>query len=342
PLRDRRWTPFVAGHPEATVFHTAGWLQTLHQTYGYEAFALTTNPPGAELTNAMVFCRVNSWLTGSRWVSLPFSDHCAPLVSNPRDLLSILDWAQWESARLHHKYIEIRPRNSTVLRDSTANLHCSQDFRLHLLDLNPDLDQLFRTFDKNSVQRRIRRSEKEDLRYEEGRSPELLEKFYHLMIMTRRRHGVPPQPLAWYRNLLHLVGNSATLRVVSKGNVPVASIMTIRHGTSVVYKYGCSDARYNNLGATVLLFWRAIQGAKQSGAQVFDMGRSDVENQGLIKFKSNWGTTDLPLTYWRSPKLSAARDRRWPTGRRIASSFLCRLPNSCLTLMGNALYKHAG
>jgi hypothetical protein len=82
PLEDPRWDRLVARHPLASIFHTAGWLRALRLTYGYEPVALTTSPPGDELHDALVYCRVRSWITGRRIVSLPFTDHCDPLVEH--------------------------------------------------------------------------------------------------------------------------------------------------------------------------------------------------------------------------------------------------------------------
>jgi hypothetical protein len=342
PLRDPRWAQFVQIHPRATVFHTPGWLETLRRTYGYECFSLTTTPPGAELTNGMVFCRVRSWLTGSRWVSVPFADHCDPLIDRTEDCHSILDWVGRESTRARNRYVEIRPLDSGMVPDGSIHFRRSEEFRIHLLDLRPSVEELYRSFDKSSVQGRIRRVEKEELVYEEGSSPALLKKFYHLMVLTRRRHRVPPQPVAWYSNLLAILGDKARIRVVSKDGVPVASMITISHGRSMIYKYGCSDERYNNLAGNTFLFWRAIRDAKECGAQVFDMGRSDLDNHGLINFKSNWGTVNSRLTYWRFPKLSSAKKADWLKGREIGGYLLSRLPDRCLVAVGKVLYKHAG
>jgi hypothetical protein len=341
PLRDPRWAEFVQVHPRATVFHTPGWLETLRHSYGYDCFGLTTNPPGAELANGMIFCRVRSWLTGFRWVSVPFADHCDPLFDRREDLQSALDWVAWESKRMRTKYVEIRPLHSDLM-DEKGPFYRGQEFRIHLLDLKPSVQELYRSFHNSSVQRRIRRAEKSELVYEEGTSSALLKKFYHLMVLTRRRHRVPPQPLMWYRNLLIFLGEKASIRVVSKDDVPVASIVTISHGKSMIYKYGCSDDRYNNLGANMLLFWRAIQDARESGAEIFDMGRSDLDNPGLINFKSNWGTVDSALTYWRFPELSSATDAASSRVQSIGGRLLSRLPDCCLIAVGKVLYKHAG
>src|SRR5262245_20006552 len=80
PLSDPRWKDLVAWHPDASVFHPSAWLGALQRSYGYQPVAYTTSAPGAPLGDGIVFCRVESWLTGRRLVSLPFSDHCAPLV----------------------------------------------------------------------------------------------------------------------------------------------------------------------------------------------------------------------------------------------------------------------
>ena len=85
PLLDSRWEDFAETHPRASIFHTPGWLEALRRTYGYEPIVYTTSAPGTPLANGIVFCRVRSWLTGDRMVSLPFTDHCEPLVEGPEE-----------------------------------------------------------------------------------------------------------------------------------------------------------------------------------------------------------------------------------------------------------------
>src|SRR5580698_4409818 len=80
PLNDPRWPSFLASHPDASIFHTREWLNAVHRTYNYKPIAFTVSN-GEELSNAVVFCRIRSWLTGNRLVSLPFSDHCQPLAA---------------------------------------------------------------------------------------------------------------------------------------------------------------------------------------------------------------------------------------------------------------------
>ena len=344
PVQDGRWSEFLQAHPQASVFHTAGWLQTLQKTYGYEPLVLTTCPPRAPLTNGVVFCRVKSWLTGERLVSVPFADHCQPLAHDQNDLHSILAWAsRGLNGKPKREHVEIRPLHSDNLGLSgDIGFHTGRTFRLHLLDLAPSTDKLLKSFDKNSVQRRLRRVARENLTYEEGNSEELLRKFYRLQILTRRRHQIPPQPIAWFRNLLGFLGEVGMIRVVSKDDRPIASILTLLYNGTMTYKYGCSDAVYNNLAGTPFLFWQTIQHAKRCGASTFDMGRSDLDNPGLINFKSNWGTQDLPLTYWRCPETSENGVSAPSSAKKVGSYVISRLPDPLLILLGRTLYKHVG
>ena len=89
PIGDPRWSELLDRHPAASIFHSPGWLNALRQTYGYEPFVVTTST-GPTLENGMVVCRVKGW-TSRRLVSLPFSDHCDPLVDDSDDLSEMLD-----------------------------------------------------------------------------------------------------------------------------------------------------------------------------------------------------------------------------------------------------------
>ena len=109
PLADPRWEEFLDRHPQASVFHTPGWLRGLRRTYGYEPCVVTTAAPGEALRNGIVFCVVKSWLTGKRAVSLPFADHCQPLVESSESLQVLLDALREEQGRAKWKYVELRP-----------------------------------------------------------------------------------------------------------------------------------------------------------------------------------------------------------------------------------------
>ncbi|PYN24364.1 MAG: hypothetical protein DMD99_11365 [Candidatus Rokuibacteriota bacterium] len=338
PLADPRWVEFVERHPRASVFHTPGWLEALRRTYGYEAVAYTTTPPGIELTNGVVLCRVYSRITGRRMVSLPFSDHCEPLVNRSEDLEGLLGSLETDCRREGWKYVEMRPRTTCAL--SPGGMEPVQYFYFHTVDLSLELEGIFRRFHKDSTQRKIRRAEREGLTYEEGRSEALLEKFYRLLVRTRQRHQWPPQPRDWFRNLVDCLGDKVKIRVASKDGRPIASILTLSFKDVLVFKYGGSDERFHNLGAVHLLLWNAIQDGKSNGVREFELGRSDSDNLGLVTFKERWGATRSQLTYWRYQTPTSTALSGW--GIKLARNFFAHIPDRLLIAVGKMVYRHLG
>lgn len=347
PLTDSRWVRFVENHPFACAFHSRGWMEALRKTYDYEPVVYTTTPPGEELTNGIPFCRVSSWLTGRRLVSVPFSDHCQPLVSDPLDFKRILSGiASGDARNSWGRFVELRPSLADYspfqVWSENSPFGVAKQYFLHVLDLTPPIEELFRGFHKNCVQRCIKRAERENVMLEAGSSPEMLKKFYHLMMITRRRHRLPPQPIEWFRNMIDCMGDAVTIRVASANGIPVAAILTLSHFKTVIYKYGCSDERYFNLGGTFALFWQMIREAKEKGAAQLDMGRSDLDNPGLVQFKDRWGAVRSEISYFRSPPPTTSEDKKaiWPMA--IANAIFARLPDPLLVLAGRALYRHKG
>jgi hypothetical protein len=338
PLRDRRWPALVEGHPRSSVFHTVNWLKALQAVYGYEPVAITTCPPDATLTNGLVFCRIQSWLTGRRFVSLPFSDHCEVLIDDQDEMDAMLLYLKRDQERWKSQYIEIRPVSCRP--SSRSGLQETLIYPFHRLDLRRSKQELFHAFHKDCVQRKIRRAEREELQYEAGKSEALLQKFYKLLVMTRRRQYLPPQPLAWFRGLIAAFGNDVTIRVASKGGLPVASIFTLRHKKSVVYKYGGSIASLNKFGGMALLLWKTIQEAKDEGLEELDMGRSNADNAGLIAFKEHWRAVGTTLSYWRYPPGPRAPQRAWR--QYLLRSFTQVAPDFVLEATGTLLYRHIG
>ena len=212
---------------------------------------------------------------------------------------------------------------------------------LHMLDLQATADQLLRQTHKTAVQQPIRRAEREGLVYESGNSERLLHAFYQLMIQTRRRHQLPPQPIQWFRNLAACMGDRLQIRVASKDGNGIASILTVRHKEVVVYKYGCSNTTFQSLGGTPFLLWKTIVEAKAAGLTSMDFGRSDADNPGLIAFKDRWGAKSSELTYlrWsRTQAPDAARRRSFG----VIKQLFAVMPDAVLQATGRILYRHVG
>jgi hypothetical protein len=342
PTKDPRWAELVARHPKASVFHSVPWLQALRSTYGYEPVAFTTSSPTGDLENGLLFCRISSWLTGRRLVSLPFSDHCEPLCDSADDVNYLIRYLHTALDRQQWKYLEVRPINGNFgQRDDGPGFLPIGTYYLHALDLRPDLNLVFRSLDKDSVQRRIQRAQRADLVEKCGRSEELLRDFYALFLMTRGRHRLPPTPYAWFQNLIYFQDKALEIRVAYRDKTPIAAILTLRFRDIAYYKYGGSDARFNKFGAMPWLLWNAIASAKSNGAIEFDMGRTEECDSGLLAFKNHWVPQPMRLVYLKFPD-TASLDSVGGWKLELAKRVFSHMPNKILTLTGKLLYRHIG
>src|SRR5574337_1200846 len=300
PIEDRRWETFVERHSHSSIFHRPEWLEALRRTYGYEPVVYTTSAPHEDLTNGLAFCSVSSWLTGKRLVSLPFSDHCDPLLDEEAMAPVLLHELYKEQKAGKFSHVEFRPRNDFLGLNFGAEP--SESYCFHAIDLERDEKAIYSGFHKDCVQRKIKRADKEELEYVEGRSVPVLRMFYNLFVETRQRQRVPPQPFRWFENLAECLGPAMQVRVALHGGQPAAGIVTLQHQKTMVYKYGCSDTRLNNLGGMPWLFWKAIREARDRGLTELDLGRSSWDNEGLVTFKDRLGGKRMTLNYWKYPQ----------------------------------------
>jgi len=114
----------------------------------------------------------------------------------------------------------------------------------------------------------------------------------------------------------------------------------------MMYKYVCSDARFNSFGSMHLLFWSAIREAKMADFRSFDFGRTDADQQGLITFKGRWGAAETILDYSRySVGASSTHFFDLSAGKwkvKAAKFVLSQLPSRVVARIGRTLYGHVG
>jgi lipid II:glycine glycyltransferase (peptidoglycan interpeptide bridge formation enzyme) len=213
----------------------------------------------------------------------------------------------------------------------------------HVLALGPRSEDVFATFSKSQVQRNVARAERDgvDVRVAE-RAGDLLETFYRLHLLTRRRQGVPIQPrrffsLLWDRMLGQGLGR---LFIAELDRNAVAAAVFLEWNGMVVYKFGASDPQSWGSRPNHALFWEAIRRACAEGMSELDFGRTDLGNEGLRAFKASWGTDERELVYTNLGKESGPRTSGRP-GTLLAAS-IRRSPPWVCRVLGERLYRYAG
>lgn len=366
PLTTPSWDEFVQAWSDYTFFHGQAWARVLHRTYGHRpCYALLDGtvseaaPKSAHFapdeggageqslrTKSQVLVplmEVRSLLTGRRGVGLPFTDECSPLgggasIARPSSfiltpaspLLNLARQCRWS-------FVELRggpPPASKAVASLSFFGH-----RLSFAGRSPEA-----VFEKcePSVRRAVRKARESGLQVELSHTLEAVHDFYALHVQTRRKHGAPPQPFSFFRNIHEGImakgqGFVAIARLESRA---VAASVFFHLGKRAIYKFGASDERQQHLRANNLVMWEAISWFARQGFESLHFGRTSLGNDGLRRFKLGWGSEEETLSYYRFD----LRRHRWLTGTDRASGwhnrFFRLLPILPNRILGALLYPH--
>jgi hypothetical protein len=335
PLDDPHWDADLASCPGASFFHTTAWARVLKSTYGYTPAYFALRESG-RLRSVLPFMEVNSWLTGRRGVSLPFTDECAPLAPDFDTFRRLYQEALVYARVRHWKYIECRGGRSRF-----GDAPASTSFFGHLLDLRPGADKVFSGFD-SPVQRALRKADRSGLTIEFSRDLDAVRAFYHLLAKTRKRHGVPPQPFPFFAAIhRHILAENLGWVVLARHEgKPVAAAVYFHFGKTAIYKYGASDKAYQHLRANNLVMGEAIKRHADEGFETLNFGRTSITNPGLRKFKLSWGTSEYSIDYVRHDLRTDAFVAAEPPSSGWQTRLLKILPAPVSRLIGSVLYKH--
>jgi CelD/BcsL family acetyltransferase involved in cellulose biosynthesis len=334
-LDEPRWRELVANDPHALPFHHPAWAQMLAECYGFPVFGLALTDPGGRLIGGIPVVETGGRLRGRQWISLPFTDFCAPLVAGDSGLQARLE-QEVDAARLAAGVRSVELRGPPVGEEAVVGW---TGFR-HVLQLHPDPDAMFRSF-KPEVRKAIRRAERSGVIVARAAEEEdLTRTFYGLQAATRRRLGVPVQPRRYFSALWRGVVEPGLgfLLVARMSGRPVAAAVFLAWRGTVVVKYGASDARAWGVRPNNAVYWHAIRWACENGYSRLDFGKTDAEDEGLRIFKRRWGATEVPLSY---AVIGDAPASRSATGRaqRLAKPFIRHAPLFVCRGIGTAFYR---
>jgi CelD/BcsL family acetyltransferase involved in cellulose biosynthesis len=338
-LTDDRWRNFVQDHPDALAFHRPAWSGMIVDCYGYRPFVLAMLAPDDRVIAGIPVIEVRSIRRRPRWVALPFSDVCPPLLTPGVSLEAFTGALDRARAGAGVSEFDVR---APLAAGRTAHLQAVAV--MHTIDLGDDSAALFRRFHKSQVQRNIKRGERDGkVTVRRGETAEdLTHRFYALHLQTRRRHGMPIQPRrffeAQWRHVLE-PGAGHVLLAYADGK-PVGGAVFLDGNSTLTYKYGASDDAYWKYRPNHLVLWHAMRAAIADGYAIFDLGRSDLPDQGLREFKSGWAGEEQPLRYTTMSETTPQEDSSG-RGMGLARSVLRRSPTWASRVAGELFYRYS-
>jgi lipid II:glycine glycyltransferase (peptidoglycan interpeptide bridge formation enzyme) len=332
PTCDPEWDDIVASHPNSSFFHSSAWARVLCKTYGHKPVSLQFSRNG-DPVSLLPLLEVESPFTGRRAVSLPFTDYCHPLFFGECHSSTMSDKLCKLARERQWKYFE--------LRGGTAPAAPSAVFYGHKLDLRSSTENLFARLN-SSARGAIRKAERCGLKVRRSQSREAILEYYRLHVQTRRRHGLPPQPLSFFLNIHDEIiqpGLGFVMTAYSESRAAAGSVF-FHIGKKAVYKFSASDESLKQFQANNLVIWKAIEFLAQNGIEELHFGRTPLENEGLRRFKLAWGTVEEEIRYFRFD--NSTNHRIMGTGNvpNVLRTVSARLPLCINRLLGAIIYPH--
>ena len=330
-LSDERWLAFVSSRREATPFHHPEWAQLVADVYGFGRFAFCLVDSQDRIVAGVPFVDVNTRLRKRRWVSLPFTDYCQPLVDE-RHSTTFIEAIDAARSRAGVATVEVRGPFPGKAAEETHMIS-------HVLPLAEDPAAITDRF-RPAVRRNIQTGGRKGVTVHvaESRS-DLLDAFFHLQLLTRRRLGLPAQPRHFFACLWERVleRDLGFLLLAHVDRRPVAGAVFLAWNDTVTYKYGASDSSFWPYRPNHVLFAEAIRWACLNRFQRFEFGRSSKFDVGLCRFKESWGPYAAPVAY---TGLGTPRRPHSPRTTAVVSVALKRSPLWLVRALGESLYRY--
>jgi Acetyltransferase (GNAT) domain len=332
---DPKWDELVLSHPQYSVFHSSAWAKVLCKTYHHRPFYFSCCDAN-HLEALVPMIEVQSPFTGRRGICLPFTDFCDPLLFRESSCSALIKSVSALARERQWKYFEFRGGVVSTLTGRPVPL-----FYGHRLDLRCGAEKLYCGLPA-SFRRNLRKAKDNGITHELSHTREAVEAFYRLHTRTRRRHGIPPQPVSFFWNIYNelIKPRLGFVALARKNSEPIAASVYFHFGKKAVYKFGASDERLKHLQANTLVQWNAISFLAETGMEELHLGRTDADNPGLRRFKLGWGTTEEVIQYC---KYQLATDRWVSDGAKkynFHKTLFSRLPLAVNRLAGAILYPH--
>jgi len=329
------WNRTIHHLPGRGPIHSGGWADTLIEAYDFRPMYLVAESDNF-VCGALPLMEVDSRLTGRRGVSLPFSDACDVLAVSEDVTSALLRAAEEISRERGWKYLESRSARTLPVKGSAS---CA--FVEHVLPLDRTESELWDRCDP-VARRGVRKAEQSGVKASIEEGMDAMREYYRLHLLTRRRHGLPPQPWKFFENLqVHVLDKDGGFIVLARReNRSIAGAVFLCSGDRALYKFGASDQKFQTFRANNFVMWEGITRSMARGCSVFSFGRTDPDQDGLRRFKRHWGARERNLEYFYVGRGSASIPaKRWRVPRWANAAFRY-VPTPLARITGAVLYRH--
>lgn len=337
PRTDPRWLHLVQASM-SDVFHSPAWLSVLADSYDWEPRALLLVDDAARPLAGVPFVRVADML-GERTVILPFSDYCDPLARERAHWHQLADALAATSGAITLRCLH----NDVPLADRRFAL--ASRARWHGIDLRPDLDSLWQHADSAS-RRAIQKAQRNGVVVRPARDMDELRLFFRMHLQIRKhKYQLLAQPYAFFQHIWHRfieTGAGVLLLALFQEEI-IGGTLYLYWKDALYYKFNASAPSSLQHRPNDLLLWEGVRLGKERGCTRLDLGLSDWDEEGLVRYKRKFATEEKVISFLRLED-TADRSPRTRQGRAILPQLTALLtdqsvPDAVTERAGELLYR---
>jgi CelD/BcsL family acetyltransferase involved in cellulose biosynthesis len=285
PCSDPRWAELMAG-PGGSLFSAPPWLSAIVDAYGIDLTADVLLDAEGTAVAGLVRARLDD-VRGVRINCSPFADRVDPVVDGatwPRLVEPVLAAGVPVELRVLHAEAPLEDERFRQVNElawhGTALDRPEDDV---LAGLQP------------VVRRNLRASERSGVTVSLGDGLDDVRVFHELHRLTRKRkYRLLAQPVAFFERLQERFAPTGQLLVAlahHEGDV-IGGVLCIRWNDVLYYKFAASRPERLQVRPNEALAWACMRAGQEWGCRMFDWGVSDLDQPGLVAYKSKYATEE--------------------------------------------------
>ena len=288
------WNAFVTSRAEATAAHLYQWKRVIERAYHHECpYLVAWRGDAIAAVLPLVYVRTAAF--GKYLVSMPFLNAGGPV--GDADACQALSEAAVALART---------RNASVVEfRCTAEAPLAMEYAIDkvacVMPLPETTEQLWKNFPAK-LRSQVRRPQKEGITARFG--ADQVDTFFSVFARNMRDLGSPTHSRRFFRIVAEEFGEHVWFVAAYKDSVPVAAGCAIQWRGEVEMTWASALREYNSLSPNMLIYSAVMERGVATGLTCFNFGRCTPDT-GSHRFKKQWGSTDVPLYWYRWSKQPA-------------------------------------
>ncbi len=290
------WDAYVAGHADATPFHSRAWCQAVTKATGHACHALAARDAGGAIVGLLPLHHIRSPLFGQALVATGFAVDGGLLVDGEAAARALADAAIDLARSLGVPSVELRGGPQPGGWSAEDRVYAG-----FARDLAADDDAELLAIPRKQ-RAEVRKAIESGLTVTTGRGEAERRDHYRVYATSVRNLGTPVFPKPLFSCILDAFGDDADILTVRENGRPVASVLSLYWRGTVMPYWGGGTSEARKLRANERLYFALMRHARSKGCTRFDFGRSKI-GTGPFAYKKNWGFEPQPLVYarWLAP-----------------------------------------